>query len=118
VTGSGPDLREIEDEIAREILAVHEESYGVGASSISVHSGADVVTVLIDVELSKAEETLIDAGREEAVKGMREAYQLAIAPTFTAVVERATGRTVASFVSAMSMDPLFSAEVFRLAPRD
>jgi hypothetical protein len=33
-----------------------------------------------------------------------------------AIVERATGRTVVSFVSHMNIDPLYSVELFRMRP--
>lgn len=111
-----PDPVAVETQIAREILAVHEESYGVGAENLSVHQDGDLVVIIIDVILSRAEATLVDAGRPDAVKAMRESFQAAIAPSFNAIVERATGRRVRSFLSSMSMEPLYSVEVFRLAP--
>ena len=106
----------VAEEIRREILQVQEEAYGVGARNIDVLLDDNTIVVLIDVELSTAEQTLIDADRPDAVKGMRDGFQAAIAPTFTAIVERATGRRVQSFLSSMSMDPLYSVELFRLEP--
>jgi len=35
--------------------------------------------------------------------------------TFTAIVERATGRRVTSFLSNTSVEALYSVEIFRLA---
>jgi uncharacterized protein YbcI len=111
------DVAAISDEIRREILQVHEEAYGTGATNIDVQLSENTVLVLIDVELSRAERTLVDAGRPDAVKGMREGFQQAIEPTFGAIIERATGRTVKSFFSAMCMEALYSVELFRLEPR-
>jgi uncharacterized protein YbcI len=111
----GPELSAVIGEIEREILRLQDESYGAGARAIKVYLHDDVVFVVIDVELTRAEHTLIEAGRESAVREMREAFQAAIAPTFTAIVERATGRRVISFHSGLSMDPIYSVEVFRLA---
>ena len=51
------------------------------------------------------------------MKATREAFQQAIAPTFIAIVERATGRRVGSFISSMSVEGLYSIEFFRLEPR-
>ncbi len=51
------------------------------------------------------------------MKLTREAFQQAIAPTFTAIIEHATGRQVLSFISAMNIEPLYSIEFFRLVPR-
>lgn len=106
-----------EIEIAREIERVHQESYAGGIRRIAVEIIDDIVLVIIDVELNLAEQTLADAGSSGSVRETREIYQEVIAPTFRAIVERATGRTVDSFASRMVMhEPPWSAEVFRLAP--
>ena len=112
----GPSAAQIEAEIVEELLRVHEGSYGTGASNIDVHLGHDMVLAVIDVDLTAAERTLLSAGEGAAVKTTREAFQHAIAPTFTAIVERATGRRVTGFLSAISIEPLFAIEFFRLAP--
>jgi uncharacterized protein YbcI len=111
-----PAPSEVADEIEREVLRVHTESYGTGATHIHVHVVGDFVLVVLDVELTPAERTLLGAGQTDAVKATRESYQTAIAPTFNAIIERATGRRVASFLSAMSIEPLYSLEFFRLEP--
>ena len=59
--------RESEEQIAREVLAVHRESYGVGAKATHVHLAGDFVLVALDVELTPAEQTLLDSGKAEAV---------------------------------------------------
>jgi uncharacterized protein YbcI len=74
------------------------------------------VLAVIDVVLTPAERTLLEAGELEAVKVTREAFQQAIAPTFLAIIEHATGRQVLSFISAMNVEPLYSIEFFRLVP--
>jgi uncharacterized protein YbcI len=111
---SAPSSEDVIAEIEAEILRVHEDSYGTGASAITAHISGDTVLVVIDVELTAAERTLLTAGHDEAVKVTREAFQLAIAPTFAAIIERATGRQVRSFISAMSTEQLYSIEFFRL----
>jgi uncharacterized protein YbcI len=108
----------VESEIAREVLAVHEANYGVGAKATHVHIAGDFVIVALDIELTAAERTLLDAGKDDAVRGIRESFQEVIGSTYSASVERATGRRVISFVSHMSTDPLYALEVFRLAPSD
>lgn len=104
----------VRDEIAQEILKVQEDTYGVGARAIKVDVLDDVVLVVIDVELAVSEQTLVNAGHGDAVKAAREAYQDAIASTFKAIVERATGRRVDSFVSHMNVEALYAVEFFRL----
>jgi uncharacterized protein YbcI len=110
------DPTAVRDEIEREIRLVLEDSYGAGARAVQVHLSDEFVLIFLDVELTPAEQTLMDAGKTEAVKQTRESYQEAIGPTFTALIERATGRRVASFLSTISLDPLYSVEIFRLSP--
>jgi uncharacterized protein YbcI len=109
----GPEA--ISEEIAREISRVHEVSYGEVAWNVDVAIHERFVAVVMDIELSHAERILIDAGNHASVAHTREAFQVAIAPTFTAIVEHATGRRVASFgARTMIEDPQpWSLEVFR-----
>jgi uncharacterized protein YbcI len=109
------------EEIAREIVKVHAESYGERASELKVAIEADFVVAMMNIDLSPAERTLIEAGNHDSVRVTRESFQSAIAPTFRAIVERATGRTVSSFASrtVLEDEPPWSVEVFRLeAPAD
>ena len=114
--GGLPLLEEVREEIVREITRVHDESYGGGIDNIEIEVGANIVTMTMEVTFNRAEQTLVDAGSGEAVRTSREEFQTAIAPTFTAIVERATGRRVTGFASRMVIDPPWSVEVFRLEP--
>jgi uncharacterized protein YbcI len=109
---------QVEAALSEEILRVHVEAYGTGASSIQSHYFEDNVLIIMDVDLSISEKTLVDADRGDAVKNTREAFQGAIAPTFKAIVERATGRRVETFFSWMQVDPPTSVELFRLRPEE
>jgi uncharacterized protein YbcI len=108
----------VRDEIAREMLRVHDEAYGISERDAKVYVMDDIALVVIDAVPTTPEQTLIDAGRGDAVRATHEAFQGAIAATFTAIIERATGRRVASFHSSMSLEPFHSVEMFRLGPAD
>ena len=111
-----PSAEEVRDEIAREILRIHEESYGNGAVRAHAFVGEDYVVVVLDeIELLPNEKLLVEHGKYETVVQVRTAYQQAIQATFRAAIERATGRTVIGFASSTSMDELrFVVETFRL----
>ena len=104
------------DEISREILRIHEESYGKGAGRAHTYIGEGfVVVVLDDLELLPNEKLLVERGHHDTVIQVRTQYQHAIRSTFSAAIERATGRTVIGFASTTSMDePSFIAEIFKL----
>jgi uncharacterized protein YbcI len=113
-----PSAEQVKDEIAREIARVHEDSYGVAASHVDVALHESFVVVLMDVGLTRGEQTLVDAGSSETVVASREAFQMAIAATFSAIVERATGRRVEQFASRSTIDEggAWASEIFRLGP--
>lgn len=103
-------------EIATEVLRVHECSYGASAGEVTVHILDDAVFVLLDdLELSPLETTLLDAGHVNTITEQRAVFQQAIGATFQAIVERATGRRVTSFLSNTSVAERYSVEIFRLA---
>lgn len=105
--------------ISRELLRIHEDSYGTGAHRVETHMvGDDYVLTVLDNDLTPAERTLLDAGHGESVRDTRMAFQAAIGSSFQAVVERATGRRVEAFVSHLHLSPMFTVELFRLAPAD
>jgi len=110
--------RSAEEQICRDILAIHLDSYGRSASDAQAHVMDDTVIVILDdLELLPNEEYLIAHGRADAVKDMREQFQQVIKATFSAAVERATGRRVVGFASHAQLDePRFAIEIFRLDP--
>ena len=111
-----PSEAEVEDEISREILRIHEESYGKGAGRAHTYVGEGfVIVVLDDLELLPNEKFLVESGEQDTVALVRSQYQLVIQASFSAAVERATGRRVTGFASTTSIDePRFVAEVFKL----
>ena len=112
----GPPLGDPRGQIKGDVLDVHRSSYGTGAGEVTVHLLGDTVIVILDeLELTPAEMTFLDDGNYETVQEMRDQFQSAIGHTFCAVVERATGRRVTSFLSNTSIPARYSVEIFRLA---
>jgi uncharacterized protein YbcI len=108
--------QETEQTISDELLRIHRETHGSGAEHARVHVLDDAVVCFLDgLHLLPHEEFLISEGRGQLVLDMRRNYQSAVSPSFTAAVERATGRRVTHFTSDTSLDPAFSVEIFRLA---
>jgi uncharacterized protein YbcI len=74
-----------------------------------------VVCVLGDT-LTKAEQSLVDAGREKLVLHGRRAIQDALADDAIELVTGLTGREVVAFMSNNNVDPDLGIETFILAP--
>jgi uncharacterized protein YbcI len=117
LTEQAPQLEDKRQQIAVEIANVHEDSYGVAVTDVVVMLEDDHVAVMMDGDLTRGEQTLVDAGNEDVVIHGREAFQQAIATTYAAVVERATGRRVESFASRTVVrdDRVWAIEAFRLS---
>ena len=115
---STPSLDKIEDEIAREVMRVHEDAYGCPASGFQVAIHDTFVAVVTEVKLTPAEETLVRAGNGEAVRTTREEFAHVIRADYEEIVERATGRRVEAFASRAAIEPErpWGAEIFLLAP--
>jgi uncharacterized protein YbcI len=114
-----PSSETVARSIARDLMAIHRDSYGRAAHDVQAHViGDTVIVILDDLELLPNEEFLIAQGRADAVDELRSSFQQAIAPTFRAAVERATGRRVVTFASHTQLEeePRFALEVFRLEP--
>jgi len=111
-----PTEQQVRDEIAREVLRIYAESYGTGAERAeALVSGKWVIVVLDHLELLPNEKFLVENGKHDTVLQVRTQYQRAIQSSFSAAIERATGRKVIGFASTTSIEePRFMAEVFRL----
>ena len=111
-----PTRGEVRDEVAREILRIYEESYGTGAANAETLVADNwVIVVLEGLQLLPNEQFLVENGQLDTVMEVRTRYQHAIRSSFSAAIERATGRTVIGFASTTSLEePRFMAEVFRL----
>jgi uncharacterized protein YbcI len=111
-----PSEEEIRREISEEILRIHEESYGKGATGAHTYLGNGYVIVVLDEpELLPNEKFLIESGKRDTVVQVRTQYQQAIQTSFRAAIERATGRKVIGFASTTSFDEHpFVAELFKL----
>jgi uncharacterized protein YbcI len=111
-----PTAKMVKREIAREIVQVHEDSYGKNAGNVEVSLHTSFIAVMLEIELTRVEETLIANGNAASVKASRETFQLAISDTFSAVVERATGRRVVGYASRAVLDESapWAIEIFRL----
>jgi uncharacterized protein YbcI len=104
--------------ISDEIATIHRESYGEAVEAIETHILDDVVICVLDINLLPHERTLLEHGRGvESIQKVRKEFQESIGATFAAAVEHMTGRRVVAFLSETHIDPSFSVEFFRLAPK-
>lgn len=101
-------------EISNGMTRLHREAYGRGADSVRTIMQRNYVCSFLEGIYTPVERTLLDAGEQEAVRGTRLAFQRAMEGRFTELVEQATGRKVAAFLSQVAFDPDVAAEIFVL----
>lgn len=104
--------------ISQEIAVIHEESYGRPPKEVNTYFLDDSVVSIIELDLLRHEQLIVDNGNHPSVREVRKAFQEAIGSTFKATVEHMTGRRVIGFLSDTHLDPPFTVEFFKLAPAE
>ena len=102
--------------ISNAAVRIHREYLGRGPDRARTTIAENLVVILMEDTLTKAEQTLVAAGRHEEVLRVRQIFQQTIRAELVGVVEQLTGRTVAAFMSANHIDPDLACEVLVLAP--
>ena len=102
--------------ISNAITRLHRDHYGRGATTARTIIQRNYVVCFLDDIYTPVERTLIEAGRNEAVRETRNIFQDAMGPRFREAVEEATGRNVIAFMSQVHFAPDMAAEIFVLEP--
>jgi uncharacterized protein YbcI len=102
-------------QISREIVRIHAQFYGRGPTRSKTIYREGIVACILGNIFTKAEATLLGAGRFEQIRASRQAFQDTVEPLLRQVVEVATGRPTIAFFSQVSAEN-YAAEVFVLAP--
>lgn len=89
---------------------------GRGPTKARTFFNDDMVTVVLQDTLTKAENTLVGTGHHDVVLSTRKTFQDVMGPELIRGVEQVTGRTVVAFLSANHVDPDIAVESFLLAP--
>jgi uncharacterized protein YbcI len=111
---SNPTGGEVLATISEGLVALHTRYYGKGPDAVKSYHVDDTVVCVLRGGYTTVERTLIESGRRDTVREMREGFQAAMTEQFTAVVERATGRHVEAYLSQVHMDPDIAVEIFLL----
>jgi uncharacterized protein YbcI len=102
--------------LANEIGKLVADFTGRGATKSRAFIHQDVVVCLLEDGATRAERTLVAAGRSELVRRQRDALQRAMEPQLVAAVERLTSRGVRTFFSGIDTEGTSSIEAFTLEP--
>ena len=109
----GGDLRR---EISRALVELTKETTGRGPGKARTYINENVIVTFLQDTMTKAERTLLDESKEEAVRDLRRLFQGVLREQAVGTVERITGRTVLAFLSDHALDPDYAIEAFVLEP--
>jgi uncharacterized protein YbcI len=102
--------------ISNSVVRIFAEYLGRGPTRARTSFGRDVVTVVLEETLTKAEQRLVREGEAESVIEIRRTFQRAMRRDLVAAIEQHSGRRVAAFLSDQHVEPDVSAEIFILVP--
>jgi uncharacterized protein YbcI len=105
-------------EVAQAMVGLYKENVGRGPTRARAFIQGDVITVILEDTMTRAEQTLAEEEEKELVRGVRRVLQGKFREEAVALVERLTGRRVRSFLSDHAVEDDVAAEVFVLEPED
>ena len=100
--------------ISSAVVHLFTEYTGRGPTRARTTIDGDLVVVILQDGLTKAERALVRAGKREEVLRLRRVFQDTMSDELIAAVERLTQRRVQAFMSANHTEPDAAAEIFLL----
>jgi uncharacterized protein YbcI len=105
---------EVAAAISTAVVHVFAEHTGRGPTKARTTIDGTTVVVLLHDGMTKAERSLVDAGKEAEVLHLRRSFQETMRDDLVAAVERLTASRVNAFMSANHIEPDTAAEIFLL----
>ena len=106
---TGPDLLAA---ISREMVRAMKTFYGKGPVKAKSYLIDDFLLVVMRGGQTPAEETMIEAGREDSVRSFRQEFENEMAERLIGTVEQLTGRKVVTYQSQILFKPAIVCELF------
>jgi uncharacterized protein YbcI len=101
-------------QVSSAMVALKKRFYGKGPDRARSYLVDEYVFCAMEGGLTRNEETLVEAGEEEAVRSYRLLFQRTMAPTTTDAIEQLVGRSVVGYHSQITFRPTRSFEIFVL----
>lgn len=105
--------------ISNEIVRAFKRYYGKGPTKAKSYMVDDLLFIVLRGGVTVAEETLLEAGKADAVRSFRQTFENEMEARLTGLIEDLTGRRVINYQSQILFDPDMSVEIFVFdAPAD
>jgi uncharacterized protein YbcI len=99
--------------ISDAIVRMHRQYYGKGPSEAKTFLVGDFCFCVLKEPFTTVEQTLIEVGRQQSVRDVRQSFQDAMAIKFKQAVEELSGREVIAFMSQTHVGPDMAVEAFQ-----
>jgi uncharacterized protein YbcI len=103
-------------DVARAMVALFKEYVGRGPTHARAFILDDLIVVVLQDTMIKAEKTLAEEGEEDLVRGVRRVFQGKFGDEANEIIEGLTGRKVLAFLSDHNVDEDVAIEAFVLEP--
>ncbi len=100
--------------LANAVVRVHSQYVGRGPTKGQAFFRNNMVVVVLEDTLTRAERSLVADGKEDMVLGMRRQFQRTMSDDLVSAIEELTGCSVVAFMSDNHIDPDVAAELFVL----
>jgi uncharacterized protein YbcI len=100
--------------ISNMVVAIYADYLGRGPTKARTYATDGVVTCLLEDTLTRAEQSLIDSGRESAVLEVRNSLQETMRDELVKAMEKLTESRVRAMISGTQLDPDVTTQVFVL----
>jgi uncharacterized protein YbcI len=104
--------------ISNMMVGLLRDHTGRGPTKARTHISDDLVTCLLQDNLTRGEQVLADNGEADKVLDLRRTHQRLMRDEAVQGVEEILHRRVVSFMSDNTIEPDLAIEVFVLAPKD
>jgi uncharacterized protein YbcI len=111
---SGDDQGRVAAAISTAVVHVFSEHTGRGPTRARTTIDGTTVVVILQDSMTKAERSLVEAGKDAEVLQLRRSFQETMRDDLVAVIERLTASRVNAFMSANHIAPDMAAEIFLL----
>ena len=106
------DSQDVLAAISREMVQNMKKYYGKGPIKAKTYLMDDFCLVVMRQGQTVAEETMVEAGREDTVRQFRQEFQNQMAERLIGTIEQLTGRTVLTYQSQVLFKPHIVCELF------
>ena len=100
--------------ISNAMVGLKKRHWGKGPERARTYLGDNYVFCVLEGGLTRNEETLLEAGKDDAIRSYRLLFQEVVSEASTGAIERITGRKVLGYHSQIVFRPTRSFEIFVL----